>query len=617
MCDDENECTDDTCNSATGCVYTPKICIDNDVCTKDSCDPALGCKFSPILASRPVIPPFVDVGCSTAWQFEGNVPEIGTGFWRVVDGVAGLSLTNPENSTVIVSGITQPFRLRYTISFFTCSHFSADISVKRYSEVSPAVTPDSLYIACQASTLLNASDISDGFGRWSRIEGVGNLNEGSITETTATVTSLSELSTRFQWTVSAINCVSKDSVLELTRAAANSTECVGCVDVQTGANRNGTATFFSTCDPPIPLEIVDTEQEVVLPDGVKIASLLISEGARVKIDGELSLADTLVLDPGATLSLTANSSVVQLAGDLTSSARIVLLEGNLTIQGNFTLQAGSAFEISEAGSCNIAENAAFEGDLNYEVKTEHVCRKLGNERKECAAFEGRLPLSKDDFNQAVASRDADLTLVKAGICYTLYYDAPSGTSLKSFDGKDISHVTYCGPRPCEETGTCADPATRRRPEPRATVVDATIVSLNSYSYVMATPIVYNSHSGALNSMVVTIPDAACERVVSSTPVYGSSGLSVLLTVDPDQECLDSRYGAATASSGLSVGVIIGIVCGSVAAVVLAVIVLVVVGKRVRTRRMEVMFAAKEASNRRHDVELTSVSTIHDDPSGAE
>merc|ERR1712065_51007 len=76
-------------------------------------------------------------------------------------------------------------------------------------------------------------------------------------------------------------------------------------------------------------------------------------------------------------------------------------------------------------------------------KPKFVCgEKLGNPEKECARF-GMVLIAKDDHNQKIASRDADLTLVKAGTCYTLYPHAEKGTELSAQDGKDISHVTYC------------------------------------------------------------------------------------------------------------------------------------------------------------------------------
>ena len=44
-CNDDVECTVDTCNPATGCKNTPNLqpCLDQASCTVDSCDPELGC----------------------------------------------------------------------------------------------------------------------------------------------------------------------------------------------------------------------------------------------------------------------------------------------------------------------------------------------------------------------------------------------------------------------------------------------------------------------------------------------------------------------------------------------------------------------------------------------
>jgi Dictyostelium (slime mold) repeat len=48
VCADNNSCTTDSCDPATGCVFTPLACGDNNACTTDSCDPALGCVNTPI-----------------------------------------------------------------------------------------------------------------------------------------------------------------------------------------------------------------------------------------------------------------------------------------------------------------------------------------------------------------------------------------------------------------------------------------------------------------------------------------------------------------------------------------------------------------------------------------
>lgn len=40
VCNDNNICTDDTCNPTSGCVFTPKDCSDGNACTTDTCDPS-------------------------------------------------------------------------------------------------------------------------------------------------------------------------------------------------------------------------------------------------------------------------------------------------------------------------------------------------------------------------------------------------------------------------------------------------------------------------------------------------------------------------------------------------------------------------------------------------
>ena len=47
-CDDEDACTEDTCNPETGCVFAPIVCNDGELCTQDDCDPASGCVFTQV-----------------------------------------------------------------------------------------------------------------------------------------------------------------------------------------------------------------------------------------------------------------------------------------------------------------------------------------------------------------------------------------------------------------------------------------------------------------------------------------------------------------------------------------------------------------------------------------
>jgi hypothetical protein len=50
-CDDNNACTTDSCNPAVGCVHQPIVCNDGDPCTIDSCDKVLGCIPTPMVCN--------------------------------------------------------------------------------------------------------------------------------------------------------------------------------------------------------------------------------------------------------------------------------------------------------------------------------------------------------------------------------------------------------------------------------------------------------------------------------------------------------------------------------------------------------------------------------------
>jgi len=47
-CEDDNLCTDNTCDPVSGCESTAVVCDDNDPCTQNSCDEDLGCVYAPL-----------------------------------------------------------------------------------------------------------------------------------------------------------------------------------------------------------------------------------------------------------------------------------------------------------------------------------------------------------------------------------------------------------------------------------------------------------------------------------------------------------------------------------------------------------------------------------------
>jgi len=53
-CDDNDPCTDDTCDPNAGCIHTPTNCDDGSVCTVDSCSPGGGTGIATLLISHDI-----------------------------------------------------------------------------------------------------------------------------------------------------------------------------------------------------------------------------------------------------------------------------------------------------------------------------------------------------------------------------------------------------------------------------------------------------------------------------------------------------------------------------------------------------------------------------------
>jgi|GEM_PF-2534356 len=69
-CDDNDACTDDACDAATGqCVNTPVSCDDGNACTTDSCDPATGCLAQAVPDGTPCTSP---LACATDMCVSGQ-----------------------------------------------------------------------------------------------------------------------------------------------------------------------------------------------------------------------------------------------------------------------------------------------------------------------------------------------------------------------------------------------------------------------------------------------------------------------------------------------------------------------------------------------------------------
>ena len=65
VCNDNNACTTDSCDPATGCVTAPVDCNDGLFCTDDSCDTVTGCQHTPHVCND-------DLNCTTDTCNEAN-----------------------------------------------------------------------------------------------------------------------------------------------------------------------------------------------------------------------------------------------------------------------------------------------------------------------------------------------------------------------------------------------------------------------------------------------------------------------------------------------------------------------------------------------------------------
>ena len=69
--------------------------------------------------------------CSGEFVLEGAAPTVGTGIWSLVSATdpTGFSITNPDEATSIVSGLTvdgAPYTLRWTLTNGACTNYSSD-----------------------------------------------------------------------------------------------------------------------------------------------------------------------------------------------------------------------------------------------------------------------------------------------------------------------------------------------------------------------------------------------------------------------------------------------------------------------------------------------------------
>ncbi|HXV26915.1 MAG TPA: hypothetical protein VD862_02750 [Candidatus Paceibacterota bacterium] len=180
--------------------------------------------------------------------------------------------------------------------------------------------------------------------------------------------------------------------------------------------------------------------------------------ARVREDGQVEIQWQVQsnVDGGTvTLEIYKNGSLIKTLENQPREGRIVKdLDcedaGEYTVkviyendQYDLHCEAEAEFEIDECPpqECEI-QNLPDEGRVCFD-------NPLGNPTNECGYF-GLVPLDKDEPSEVTsttASMNALLAIVKNGSphCYNTYPDVEQGDILNTpNEGKNISHVTYCG-----------------------------------------------------------------------------------------------------------------------------------------------------------------------------
>ncbi len=301
----------------------------------------------------------MDIGCTTSVVLNGNVPQIGTPLWEVVGVVPGTSLSVVNATAVLVTGISGPITMRYSIVLAGCPPPSVGlVNVKRYNEVSaPSGTESNMSIGCQSSFFIPSDVPLDGYGKWDVTQGSGSVVQSLEVNGTA-VTSVSTLFNAYTFSVSGLGCVSKTAFTTVYKSDPTSVECVGCQIVSLGKDANGNETFVNTCDPPVPLVITNTDKPIEFTVEITMKSLDVGGNADVVFNASVTLTGTMSLGDGSTVAIGGNNLLTVETIDARNSSISLNGGGSIIVKGNIT-STGATFTIT-AGNMTISGSVAFD-----------------------------------------------------------------------------------------------------------------------------------------------------------------------------------------------------------------------------------------------------------------
>ena len=127
---------------------------------------------------------------------------------------------------------------------------------------------------------------------------------------------------------------------------------------------------------------------------------------------------------------------------------------------------------------------------------------------------------------------------------------------------------------------------------------------------------YGSSEGSFSSVNINYPPSQCSELVSATPSYGPSSMSVILAVRSLPACdsvtvqgavADSGGEAApiTGTQGLSAEAIVGLVVSLVLVAAAVMVVAVLAAKAARIKRADAQFRSTQAAKHRSDLQVAS------------
>jgi len=297
---------------------------------------------------------------------------------------------------------------------------------------------------------------------------------------------------------------------------------------------------------------------------LRMRSLSLAAGSRVRIESGLELTGRLNLTDGSSVAISGNrSSITVNELDAGAEASVSVEDGgSMLVTGNLTSR-GATFSVT-VGNLTVEGSVSFDNSTSLSMSDGAGLRVRGNIR-----FQG---LFRFLFAQVVAA---------------------ANNNNNNNNNRD--------------EGINGEKALNARTIGMATAVPEGTVSLNSGEVIE-----YGSFDGAFSTVTAVVNLDACQEVVNTQTSYGSSSMSVTVSVAPASSCATDAAGQP-AGGGLSTGAIVGIAVGAAVCAIAVMVLIIVVGRRMRIQRTEALFRAREAGRiQSTDARLRAASSVRPD-----